>query len=77
MSEQCHVCGSVKHEAPTVICAPCRALIDQIRVETQPDGSILIAMPDPRLTEEEISEIRLSVRQFIREEIEKMRAAIQ
>ena len=23
MNEQCHVCGPVKHEAPTVICAPC------------------------------------------------------
>jgi hypothetical protein len=23
MSEQCHVCGPVKHEAPTAICAPC------------------------------------------------------
>lgn len=23
MSDQCHVCGPVRHEAPTVICAPC------------------------------------------------------
>lgn len=23
MSEPCHVCGPVKHEAPTVLCAPC------------------------------------------------------
>lgn len=23
MSERCHICGPVKHEAPTVICAPC------------------------------------------------------
>ncbi|HEX6022536.1 MAG TPA: hypothetical protein VFZ00_11115 [Solirubrobacter sp.] len=23
MSDRCHVCGPVKHEAPTVICAPC------------------------------------------------------
>lgn len=23
MSQQCHVCGPVKHEAPTVMCAPC------------------------------------------------------
>jgi len=27
MSEQCHVCGPVKHEAPTVICAPCALLL--------------------------------------------------
>lgn len=26
MSEQCHVCGPVKHEDPTVICAPCALL---------------------------------------------------
>jgi hypothetical protein len=23
MSEQCHVCGPLKHDAPTVLCAPC------------------------------------------------------
>jgi len=23
MSQQCHICGPVKHECPTVICAPC------------------------------------------------------
>lgn len=28
MSQQCHVCGPVKHEAPTVLCAPC-ALQDE------------------------------------------------
>jgi len=29
MSEQCHVCGPIRHEAPTVICAPCA--IQQVR----------------------------------------------
>lgn len=23
MSQQCHVCGPVRHEAPTVLCASC------------------------------------------------------
>lgn len=23
MSQLCHICGPVKHEAPTVMCAPC------------------------------------------------------
>jgi hypothetical protein len=23
MSDLCHICGPVKHDAPTVICAPC------------------------------------------------------
>ena len=23
MSDQCHICGPVKHEAPTVVCVPC------------------------------------------------------
>jgi hypothetical protein len=23
MSDKCHICGPVKHECPTVICAPC------------------------------------------------------
>lgn len=27
MSDQCHVCGPVRHEAPTVICAPCLLLL--------------------------------------------------
>lgn len=29
MSDQCHICGPVKHEAPTVICAPCA--LDDVR----------------------------------------------
>lgn len=26
MSEQCHVCGPVKHEAPILFCGPCAFL---------------------------------------------------
>ena len=26
MSDLCHICGPEKHEAPTVICAPCALL---------------------------------------------------
>lgn len=28
MSERCHICGPVKHEAPTAICAPCALTLE-------------------------------------------------
>lgn len=35
MSDRCHVCGPVKHEAPTVICAPCALREEQIERSRQ------------------------------------------
>lgn len=37
MSEQCHICGPVKHEAPTVICAPCAFSPAESRIPDQRD----------------------------------------
>lgn len=31
MSSQCHICGPVKHECPTVICAPCALWDEQLK----------------------------------------------
>lgn len=29
MSDRCHICGPVRHEAPTELCAPCALVFEQ------------------------------------------------
>lgn len=43
MSQICHVCGPVKHECPTVMCAPC--LLEEFRkrwpIEATPERAVV------------------------------------
>lgn len=46
MSEQCHICGPVRHEDPTVICAPCalKAALSTSKVPMRDTRDFLIAL---------------------------------
>lgn len=47
MSAECHVCGPVKHEAPTVLCAECVVRLGdpEIEIVTDPEsGRSIVTM---------------------------------
>lgn len=53
MSDLCHICGPVKHEAPTVICAPC-ALTELGRKH---EGDLLAELIELRIMRTELARL--------------------
>lgn len=54
MSERCHICGPVKHEAPTVICAPCAFTLEG----REHEGKLLAELIELRILRTELQRFR-------------------
>lgn len=54
MSERCHICGPVKHEAPTVICAPCALTLDG----REHEAALLAELIELRILKTELQRFR-------------------
>lgn len=54
MSNNCHICGPVRHEAPTVICAPCALTLEG----RQHEAGLLAELIELRIMRTELQRYR-------------------
>lgn len=77
MSDRCHVCGPVKHEAPTVLCARCMLGVDEDSIEIWddpecPGRQVVSFRVVPERGDQKLNEIRDAVQSAVDGIISKM-----